>query len=310
MPHQTQTDMNQLQKYTWLIETIRRAGKISLGELSDKWERAIENDEGAPLPRATFNRWKDAVLDMFDIRIACQRTGGYLYYIENPEDISQDRLKKWMLDTFAVGNLVSEHLSLRNHIMMNEIPSGQVWLTTLLSAIKEKRVLKLTYRAFYEQQSSTILIAPYCVRLFENRWYVVAYSISKGIRTYALDRFENLETTDEKFRLPSGFTASNFFSDYYGILTDNTIPPTSIVLRANGNHKHYMNSLPLHHSQRLIEDCGEYADFELYLAPTFDFVMKLLSMGAMIEVLEPLSLRKEMKGWISDMHKLYKTIKR
>ena len=62
----------------------------------------------------------------------------------------------------------------------------------------------------------------------------------------------------------------------------------------------------MHHSQQLIEDCEEYADFELYLAPTYDFVMKLLSFGAMIEVLEPLSLRKTMKGWVSDMYELYK----
>lgn len=298
--------MNQLQKYTWLIETIRRAGKITFRDLSDKWERAEGNDDGAPLSRATFNRWIDTIFDQFGIDIDCQRTGGYLYYIKDDEALGSDNLKKWMLDTFAVGNLMSEHLLLRDHILVNEIPSGQVWLTTLLSAIKERRVLNLTYRAFYEQQSSTFPIAPHCVRLFENRWYVVAYNLpSKKIRTYGLDRVENLETTEEKFRFPSGFSASNFFSDYYGIVTEDTLPPTRIVLRANGNHKHYLNSLPLHHSQEMIKDYGKYADFELHLAPTYDFVMKLLSFGALIEVLEPLSLRKTMKEWISAMQKLY-----
>ena len=67
-----------------------------------------------------------------------------------------------------------------------------------------------------------------------------------------------------------------------------------------------MNTLPLHDSQKLIEDCGEYADFELFLAPTYDFVMKLLQFGSMIEVISPSSLRKTMKGWISEMVELYK----
>lgn len=49
--------MNQLQKYTWLIETIRRNGKISLKELSDRWESEVEH--GKKLHRATFNRWRD-----------------------------------------------------------------------------------------------------------------------------------------------------------------------------------------------------------------------------------------------------------
>lgn len=304
--HQIQADMMQLQKYTWLIETIRHAGKISHKELSDKWERTSENDEGNPLPRATFNRWKDAIFDMFGIRIACQRTGGYLYYIDNPDDISQDRLKQWMLDTFAVGSLVGEHLSMKKRILVDEIPSGHKWLTALLSAIKENRVLTLTYRSFQKKQGATYSVEPYCVRLFENRWYVVCHSPQlNGIRTYGLDRIENLEATDKTFRLPSSFSASGYFSNHYGIVTDATVEPTRIVLRAYKNHKHYLASLPLHHSQRLMEDYGEYADFELYLAPTYDFTMKLLSVGAMIEVLEPLSLRKEMKKWISEMATLY-----
>ena len=30
--------MQQFQKYIWLIDTIRRAGKISLEEISDRWD--------------------------------------------------------------------------------------------------------------------------------------------------------------------------------------------------------------------------------------------------------------------------------
>lgn len=51
---------------------------------------------------------------------------------------------------------------------------------------------------------------------------------------------------------------------------------------------------------------GAHADFELYLAPTYDFVMKLLQVGPMIEVIEPVHLRMTMKGWIRDMYELYK----
>ena len=43
-----------------------------------------------------------------------------------------------------------------------------------------------------------------------------------------------------------------------------------------------------------------------HLAPTYDFIMKLLHVGGMVEVISPASLRKSMKGWISDMYDLYK----
>ena len=91
-----------------------------------------------------------------------------------------------------------------------------------------------------------------------------------------------------------------------GVVTGYDLKPERIVIRAYRDHIPYLKSLPLHHSQRVLEDNGEYADFELFLAPTYDFVMRLLHVGAMIEVISPTSLRKTMKGWISDMYNLYK----
>ena len=283
--------MLQLQKYTWLIETIRRAGKISLEEISDRWERNKALSDYKPLSRATFNRWKDAIFSQFGIIISCQRTGGYLYYIENPEDIDEDELKKWMLDSFAVSNLMSAH----NH------------LDTLLEAMRENRVVTITYCGFNKLNSHTFPIEPYCVKLFENRWYVLAHNIHyNDYRIYGLDRIEDLEITTDTFKLPKDFSASDYFSNYYGIISDSNIKPERIVIRAYRDHIPYMNSLPLHHSQKLLEDNGEYADFELFLAPTFDFTMRLLSAGAMIEVISPASLRKTLKGWVSDMYNLYR----
>ncbi len=299
--------MTQLQKYTWLIETIRRAGKISHRDLSDRWERCKDLSDCKPLHRATFNRWRDAIFEQFGIIIDCQKVGGYLYYIANPEDIDEDELKKWMLDSFAVGNLISENLALKDRILVDQIPSGRDYLTTILEAMKENRVINIEYKAFKYSQSYKIPVEPYCVKLFENRWYMLGHNLSKdAIRLYGLDRIESVESTDIEYKRPKGFSASDFFLNYFGIVIDEHVKPERIVIRANEDHKHYLKSLPLHHSQRLIQDYGEYADFELYLAPTYDFIMKLLHVGAMIEVISPASLRNTMKGWISDMYELYK----
>lgn len=299
--------MNQLPKYTWLIETIRRAGKISYKDLSDKWQRHKELSDCRPLQRTTFNRWRDAIYEQFGIMIECQKTGGYLYYIANPEDIDNDRLKKWMLDSFAVGNIIGENLSLKGRILVDEIPSGRDYLTAILEAMKENRVVNITYRPFKKSHGFSFPIEPYCVKLFDNRWYVLANNVRHGdIRLYGFDRMEDVEVTDNTFRIPKDFNAEEFFSGSYGVVIGTGEKPEKIILRANKDHKHYLRSLPLHHSQRMIEDAGEYADFELFLSPTYDFVMKLLQVGSMIEVIEPSHLRKTMKGWISDMYELYK----
>ena len=45
--------MTQLQKYIWLIDTIRRAGKISLEEISSRWERNKDLSDYKPLSRTS-----------------------------------------------------------------------------------------------------------------------------------------------------------------------------------------------------------------------------------------------------------------
>ena len=299
--------MQQFQKYIWLIDTIRRAGKISLEEISDRWERNKDLSDYRPLSRSTFNRWKDAIFSQFGIIISCQRAGGYLYYIENPEDIDEDELKKWMLDSFAVSNLISENFSLKDRILVNSIPSAHNHLAALLEAMRENHAVTITYCRFNRTESHKFAIEPYCVKLFEDRWYVLARNVQyDDLRIFGLDRRADLEVTADTFRLPKDFSASDYFSNYYGIVTDKGMKPQRIVIRAYGSHIPYIKSLPLHHSQRLLEDNGEYADFEFFLTPTYDFVMRLLHVGAMMEVISPETLRKTMKGWVSDMYNLYK----
>ena len=61
----------------------------------------------------------------------------------------------------------------------------------------------------------------------------------------------------------------------------------------------------LHHPQRELASTPEYADFEYYLRPTFDFRQELLSQAHEAEVLEPECLRLEMKELLAKMMERY-----
>lgn len=212
-----------------------------------------------------------------------------------------------MLDSFAVSNLISENLSLKDRILVSHIPSAHNHLAALLEAMRENHVVTITYCGFSKSKSYKFPIEPYCVKLFENRWYVLAHNIHyDDYRIYGLDRIEKLEMTTDTFKFPKDFSASDYFSDYYGIVVDKNIKPQHIIIRVYHEHVPYIKSLPLHSSQRVLEDNEEYADFELFLTPTYDFIMRLLHVGAMIEVISPVSLRKAMKEWVSGMYNLYK----
>jgi predicted DNA-binding transcriptional regulator YafY len=74
-----------------------------------------------------------------------------------------------------------------------------------------------------------------------------------------------------------------------------------IVIRANAPYMNYVRTLPLHHSQKEIKTTDQYADFEFYLKPTFDFRQELLAQGHDVEVLLPAQLREEMKEMLEKM---------
>lgn len=180
--------MSQLKKHIWLINTIRRHGKISFRELSDLWERNKDMSDYQPLHRGTFNRWRDDIRKILHIDIGCQKSGGYLYYITNPDDINEDKLRRWMLDTFSVGNIIEENLSLKNRILVEEIPSGLLYLTPIMEAMKENKVIEMTYTSFRTGDTQIVTVEPYCIKLFEGRWYLLAKpTLKKKPRIYGLD---------------------------------------------------------------------------------------------------------------------------
>ena len=115
----------------------------------------------------------------------------------------------------------------------------------------------------------------------------------------SFDRITDITLTDEPFTVDPDFDADSFFSEYYGVMVDARIPLTRIVLRAYGNERYALRDLPLHHSQRLLEEGDEYVDFELFLRPTTDFLAHILSRGRWVEVIFPDAIAQQ----ISDMHR-------
>ena len=128
------------------------------------------------------------------------------------------------------------------------------------------------------------------------------------IRRYALDRIIHLELAEEKFAMPDKFDACTYFDDAFGIIVEpEEYDVETIKLKAYDiNHRReYLRSLLLHKSQRETEKAQDYSVFEMRLAPTYDFIQELLSMGGEVEVLSPDYVRQEMRRRIHEMHGRY-----
>ena len=82
-----------INRYIWLIDTIRRYGRITLDEINRQWLRSQLSD-GKPLPRRTFHHYRNDAEQMFGVNIQCDRST-YEYY---NEETSQSALQQWLVD--------------------------------------------------------------------------------------------------------------------------------------------------------------------------------------------------------------------
>ena len=287
-------------RYVWLVDTIYRAGRISFEEINERWQRSSLNETGEELPLKTFHNHKNAIQQMFDINIECDRRAGYLYYIEHAEDMERGGVRTWLLNTFAVNPLINESHHLKRRILFEEIPSGQRFLTQIIEAMRDNRTLEMSYQSFWNNTASTFEVAPYCVKVFRQRWYVVACSLSdERLRVYALDRIQELRTTENTFTLPEDFDPEAYFADSFGVVVDEKCAVERVKIRVQGIQRQYIRTLPLHASQQETEITNDSSVFEFYLRPTLDFQQELLTHAAntdgRIEVLKSQWLREQMK---------------
>ncbi len=235
--------------------------------------------------------------EIFDVNIECNKSTNK-YYIENAEDLNSNSIRAWLLSTFTVSNLIQESAGIKERVLLENVPSGQKFLNTVLESIKENVQLQVEYKSYHEENSTTFILSPYFIKLFKQRWYLIGRS--DKIRIYALDRIMSIEKTDEHFSLPDNFNAENYFHDCYGIVNDENLKPEIIRLKVSAKQSNYLRDLPLHHSQKETERNEEFSVYEYWLKPTYDLIQEIMKYGSQIEVLSPVDFRNELSSMIEE----------
>ncbi len=283
-------------QYIWIINTLRTHRKMTFEELCQKWQKDKVAD-GSPLQRSSFNRYRDAILSMFGIIIGCEpRT--YRYYIRNGDVLGDDSIEQWLFSTLTVHGVLADSAAVKERVVLESVAAGLEYLDAIIQAIKSNHRLRLGYRKF-GTEGYVKTVCPYALKLFHQRWYLLARNDADLMRIYSFDRITAVQLTDEAFEMPQDFSPQQYFAEYFGVLTDGT-PLAHIVLRAYGKTPNYLRTLPLHHSQRELASTADSTDFSFDLRPTADFLGQLLSHGDSIEVLEPADLRQRMRALIEN----------
>ena len=247
-------------KYIWLVQSLIAAGGggMTFKELNEKYSRRF----GQAYSRRTFNNHRLAVADLFGIDIDCDRSTNRYFIPYSGDVLDNNESIGWLVNTFTVNSLLSlgkERLSGR--VSVEEIPSGQKYLTAIMQAMEDGKELEIVYGKYSSDSSETLHVQPFAVKEHEKRWYLVAFCHERAgadrrnddinaWRVYGLDRITSLQVTDVTFRMPKDFDVDGIFSQSYGIYFPKAgQKPVTIRFKVTDEEARYLRDLPIHRSQ-------------------------------------------------------------
>ena len=293
-----------LQKYIWLVQTFVRAGRngLSLSEIEDRWESRFD----LPYSRRTFNNHRDAVEEVFGIRIECNRSTNR-YYIDYSEDVSDENAETaWLINTFTVNSMLSMGKQrLSGRVSVEDIPSGHIFLTAIMEAMTDGVEIEIYYQKYSAESAESLTLRPYAVKEFAKRWYLIAYCVEReGLRVYGLDRVRKLNVSGKGFKMPKGFDVDELFATSFGIYLPEGKAEV-IKYRVSEKEAQFLRDLPLHKSQEEVERKDGLVTFSIFACPDKNMIMEFCKFGSRIEVLSPAGVRESVASELLAAARIY-----
>jgi len=115
------------------------------------------------------------------------------------------------------------------------------------------------------------------------------------VTNLALDRIESIAHHPATYIENREIDFDEYFYDVVGVTVYRDKPVERVVLRAERPALHYIETKPLHGSQRIRDRTDQEAIIELRLQVNYELETLLLSYADCVEVLEPQSLREAIR---------------
>lgn len=263
------TSVRLIRRYVWLIDTIRRAGRITLEEINRKWmdENSLRLEHEGEIPERTFHRHRQAIADLFGIDILCNRFDGNSYYIENDDALNSPTFTSWLFNGLAIDNQLMSNREVADRILFEDTPGGAEYLTPIIEALTKNRLVEIGYQRFdpsgqpvksdLDGCGSSVQNArravPLMLKQSRKRWYLIARI--EGLErptVFALDRITSLNVLPDAFASTDDIESiRKMFDEIIGVNLDDDYDCERVVVRVYGLQRAYVDTLPLHPSQTL-----------------------------------------------------------
>jgi predicted DNA-binding transcriptional regulator YafY len=170
----------------------------------------------------------------------------------------------------------------------NQYLKGIEYLGDLFNAINNCKVLKIIYRPFKSDHDIEMIIHPYYLKQYNNRWFLFGLNEKyKTISNIALDRIVSFEINTLKYTKNKTINFSEYFEDIIGVTKDENEELTKIELLFTNSEAPYVLTKPIHESQKKIIHNEDGLLITIEILPNKEFEKLILSFGDNVKVIAP-----------------------
>lgn len=188
----------------------------------------------------------------------------------------------------------------------NEYLKGIDYLGQIYNAIYYKKVLLIEYQPFESESSINFTIHPHYLKQYNNRWFLFGFNNEneKADWNLAIDRIKKITEVNIKYK-PNKIDWSDYFEDIIGVTKPIDTSPEKIILHFYGKTGKYMETKPIHGSQKSNWITNDTLELKLNLIINYELERLILSYADTVKVIHPLELEKKIKGRLKQADNLY-----
>ena len=229
------------------------------------------------------------------------------------------------LDTFEWLDGLKKRLDIKERRRIIQFDSnpyfeGRNLIGSLFTAISNKQVIALKYHTFKNPEVKEVVVYPYLLKEYNNRWFLIVGLEDGTIWNFALDRIDDFRPMPHIDYIEPDEELESRFDDIVGVTLIKDRPTENILLWVNEKGHQYVKTKPLHGSQRDVKgeedkrlrekypalQGGRF--FRLQCILNYELEQLLMSKMDQLVVLEPAVLTDTLKSLIKKLDSLYSSI--
>lgn len=178
----------------------------------------------------------------------------------------------------------------------NDNLKGLSYLDILYQAVIQKKAIKMTYQSFKAQEPNVFFFHVWWLKEFKNRWFAVGVRKHNGpISSLALDRIVEVSLSDDvNYAENQDLNPEEYYKNVIGVTVSN-LRPMNVKIFVIAKHAPYVETKPLHHSQKVIERTEDGIIIEIKVQHNFELEKEILGFGEVMKVLSPENFAKAIK---------------